>query len=238
MTKILHIETSGKACSVAVSSNRELVVARRIDEERSHASSLTLLIDDLLKEAGYNIHEINAVAVSEGPGSYTGLRIGVSVAKGICYGANIPLLAIPTLEIIYQDAMKKLDGDVNKDAVFIPMIDARRMEVYETILDANRQTKRETAATIIDENSFSEWLLQGSVYYFGDGAEKCQEALNHQNANYIADVVTDAANMVDLAMDRFEENKFEDIAYYEPFYLKEFQATVAKNSVLDQIRKK
>lgn len=240
MPNILHIETSGKACSVAISSNETVIAHRLIEEERSHASSLTIMIEEALSSCQLSPEKLDAVSVSEGPGSYTGLRIGISVAKGICYGANIPLIAVPTLQVIlahlkYESGEKHLLPE--KADLFVPMIDARRMEVYDCIFDAHGKIIREVKADIIDQTSFQEELKDHSMVFFGDGSNKCQDTITHENAIFVNGILPDAKYMTQIALQKYNDKDFVDLAYYEPFYLKEFQATVAKNTVLSNLTK-
>ncbi len=239
MAKILHIETSGKNCSVAISENSNIFAHLRIEEERSHAAHLTQMIIDALRSAQFEPKDLDAVAVSEGPGSYTGLRIGVSAAKGICYAANIPLIAVPTLEIMLEhlktEAEKKHFLPQEAD-LFVPMIDARRMEVYNCIFATQKKIVREVQAEIIDKNSFKSYLKINTLVFFGDGSNKCQNVISHKNAIFINGILPDAQYMTKIAEEKFDKNQFVDLAYYEPFYLKAFQATVAKNSVLKNLQ--
>lgn len=226
---ILHIETSTTVCSVAISFNEKIIFTKKDFQGLNHAALLSLFIEEgmsLLKKE--NI-KLDAIAVSSGPGSYTGLRIGVSTAKGLCYGLEIPLIALDTLKILLQGALKQ---HADNHALFCPMIDARRMEVYDEILDAQGNTIRETSADIIDNESFSSFLNKSKVYFFGNGSDKCSSVITHQNAEYINNIYPLAENMVDLAIASFEKKEFADLAYFEPFYLKEFQATSPKNKVL------
>lgn len=181
----------------------------------------------MLKEK--NLH-LDAVCVSKGPGSYTGLRIGVSMAKGLCFGADAKLIAVDTLALIAHTAIKS--GAVESDALVCPMIDARRMEVYASFFDSNLNQVRATSADIIDENSYSEYLGGKKVYFCGNGSDKCKSVLTGANANFISDIIPLAENMVELSEKKYAEQKFEDVAYFEPEYVKEFVATVAKNKVL------
>lgn len=240
MPNILHIETSGKSCSIAISSNETVLAHQLIEEERSHASSLTIMIEDALNSCQLGPEKLDAVSVSEGPGSYTGLRIGISVAKGICYGANIPLIAVPTLNILlaqlkYESQEKHLLPE--KADLFVPMIDARRMEVYDCIFDSNGNIAREIKADIIDKNSFQKELKKHNIVFFGDGNNKCQNTISHKNAIFVNGILPDAKYMIHIAFQKFNDKDFVDLAYYEPFYLKEFQATVAKNTVLSNLTK-
>ncbi|MEA1875003.1 MAG: tRNA (adenosine(37)-N6)-threonylcarbamoyltransferase complex dimerization subunit type 1 TsaB [Bacteroidota bacterium] len=239
MAKILHIETSGKNCSVAISENSQLIAHLRIEEERSHAAHLSQMIINALAKAEIAANDLDAVAVSEGPGSYTGLRIGVSIAKGICYAANIPLIAIPTLEIMLAHLKTEAEQKqmIPQDAdLFIPMIDARRMEVYNCIFSTQKRLVRKVQAEIIDQNSFKSYLKTNTLVFFGDGSNKCQNIISHKNTIFINGILPDAQYMLEIAEQKFAESQFVNLAYYEPFYLKAFQATVPKNSVLKNLQ--
>lgn len=223
---ILHIETSTHVCSVALSEQEKCIFQQSNYDGMNHAAMLSLFIQDaldFLKESG---KKLDAVAVSSGPGSYTGLRIGVSTAKGLCYGLDIPLISISTLEIMTIAATQK--HVPNKHDLFVPMIDARRMEVYDVIFDSNRKIIRDTAASIINENSYATWLEKSQVYFFGNGAAKCKQVITSPHATFIDDIHPLAENMIEPALKRFQQQQFEDLAYFEPFYLKEFQTTQAK----------
>lgn len=174
--------------------------------------------------------KLDAVAVSSGPGSYTGLRIGVSVAKGLCFGYGIPLISIPTLEVLAVAALEQQNNA--SDCLYCAMLDARRMEVYATIYDVNLKTVRETSADIVDAETYASWLEKGKVCFFGNGAAKCREVITSPNALFIDNIHPLAVNMITLSEKAFAGSQFEDVAYFEPFYLKEFQATIAKNKVL------
>ncbi len=237
MPQILHIETSGKNCSVAVSKAGKNLDNILITEERSHATLLTQSIQDLLQSLNLKVSDLNAVAVGEGPGSYTGLRIGISAAKGICYGANLPLIAVPTLEIMLQQLISTQKHFTQNPYLFIPMIDARRMEVYDCCYNHKYEIIREVQADIIDENSFFDLLQNNNIVFFGDGSEKCQSVITHQNANFVNGILPDAQYMVAIAEKLYKAQNFVDLAYYEPFYLKEFQATISKNPVLQNLKK-
>ncbi|MBR5056772.1 MAG: tRNA (adenosine(37)-N6)-threonylcarbamoyltransferase complex dimerization subunit type 1 TsaB [Bacteroidales bacterium] len=221
---ILMIETSTEWCSVAVSEG-ETIVARRLTQTgRQHASLLAPFVDEVLKEAGLKASDCDAVAVSEGPGSYTGLRVGVSTAKGLCFGAGIPLLAVGTLKVLAMQGAGKAD-------FIVPMIDARRMEVYCAIFDGNGAEISDTEARILDESSFSDLLEKGRVLFRGDGAAKFSEVCHHPNALF--DTTSPLADgMLLPALESYKKKEFEDIAYFEPFYLKEFVAGISKKSVL------
>ncbi len=223
MAIILLIETATKSCSVAISQNGLVLVKKEINEQNAHATSLTLFIDEVILQAKITFHQINAIAVSKGPGSYTGLRIGVSTAKGLCYALNIPLLAIDTLIAMAKGFITQNKISKSSSALFCPMIDARRMEVYCAIYDVDCTEILKTEAKIIDENSFSDILDKKKVYFFGDGAVKFTNTLSAQsNANIVDGFINSAADMSAAAYSKFLANDFEDVAYFEPLYLKEF----------------
>lgn len=222
---ILHIETSTNVCSVAVSKNLNCVFSVSNTDGMNHAALLSLFIKDALDFLKAESKKPDAIAVSSGPGSYTGLRIGVSTAKGLCYGLDIPLIAVSTLEVMTVAAIAHIG---KTEAIFCPMIDARRMEVYAAFYEANMNLVREISADIIDNESYSEILNEKSVYFFGNGADKCKTTITHPNALFIDNIVPLAENMITLAVKAFEANKFVDVAYFEPFYLKEFHTTAKK----------
>ena len=224
MPLILHIETATLTCSVALSENGELLNRIEKTERNIHAAVLTVFIQDLLAEAGKKMQDLAAVAVSMGPGSYTGLRIGVSTAKGLCYALDIPLIAVNTLHAMASGFINKCFS-VNINTLFCPMIDARRMEVYAAIYDHEVKEKQETAAVIVDGQSFKDLLDKHIVYFFGDGASKCEEILgSHLNARVMDDYLNSASDMVTLAHQKFENKEFENVAYFEPYYLKDYVA--------------
>lgn len=227
MTKILHIETATQICSVALSENDEIISSRQSNEKNAHSSILTVFIDEIFRETGISIHHLDAVSVSMGPGSYTGLRIGVSAAKGLCYAGDKPLIAINTLEAMAFGMIKTATGKIENiaDYFFCPMIDARRMEVYSAIFNFDLGKIRAVKAEIIDEKSFAEFLNQHKMVFAGDGAEKCKIPLRiSQNAIFLDDFTPSADYLVGLANRKFNENEFENVAYFEPFYLKDFIA--------------
>jgi len=226
---ILYIETSTNVCSVAVSEHSNLLFSVSNDDGMNHAALLSGFIDQALKFLKANNKKPDAVAVSSGPGSYTGLRIGVSTAKGLCYGLDIPLIAVSTLEIIATGALKQIND--NEDFLICPMIDARRMEVYAAFYNSKNEVFRNIMADIIDENSYSEILNQHKVYFTGNGAGKCKTTLTHSNAVFVDDISPLAGNMISIATRAYNEKSFEDIAYFEPFYLKDFQATTPKKNL-------
>lgn len=235
MALILCIETSTTICSAALVEDGKLIAARQDSEGNSHANRLTLLIQELFDDTLVNqeIYDIDAVAVSSGPGSYTGLRIGVSTAKGICFALDKPLIALSSLAILAWPIVKKHSASSSDpNNWYCPMIDARRMEVYSAMFDRNMIQQRETSADIIDSNSFLDILQKRKVYFFGNGAQKCKGTLKHSNAFFIEDEVPLARNMAYLAYDAWRNQKFEDVAYFEPFYLKDFIATIPKRKIL------
>lgn len=226
MSCILHIETSTEACSVAVSEDGMTVFNEEDLKGPSHAVQLGVFVDEALSFVDSRAMPIDAVAVSCGPGSYTGLRIGVSMAKGICYGRSVPLIALPTLQVMCVPVL--LYQDLPEDALLCPMIDARRMEVYAAVYDRALNVKRETAADIVDEHSYLEFLDKGPVYFFGNGSAKCREKITHPNAHFIEEMRPLAKWMFPLAEKAFLKGDFKDVAYFEPFYLKEFVASRPK----------
>jgi tRNA threonylcarbamoyladenosine biosynthesis protein TsaB len=229
MGLILNIETSTDVCSVALSEGGIVKEKRELFQPNSHSTHLTILIQDLFgQENTPEMKDLDAVAVSAGPGSYTGLRIGTSVAKGICFALDIPLIAVDTLRIITVGALKTLSGEDKDNSLFAPMIDARRMEVYTALHTSSLEVVEETNALIVDENSFDQKLKDNKIFFFGNGASKCKEVITHPDAVFIDDIVPLAANMASLSEKAFSENNFVDVAYFEPFYLKSFVATISK----------
>ena len=229
MACILHIETSTDVCSVALSEDGAVLFSKEDFDGPQHAVTLGVFIDELLSMADSHAKPIDAVAVSCGPGSYTGLRIGASMAKGICYGRNIPLIALPTLKVMSVPVL--LMDELPEDALLCPMIDARRMEVYAAIYDRALNPVKEVSADIITGDSYAEYLEEHPVYFFGNGAAKCKGVITHKNARFIDGIQPLAKWMFPLADRQFLDGTFQDVAYFEPFYLKEFVATVAKNKV-------
>ena len=198
----------------------------------SHAVSLGVFVDEALSFIDSHAIPLDAVAVSCGPGSYTGLRIGVSMAKGICFGLGIPLISVPTLELLASTAIRNYPEN---DALYCAMLDARRMEVYAAIYNQRREQVREVKADIVTAETYAPYLNEGKVCFFGNGSGKCKSVIEHPNAVFIPDVHPIAAQMMSLAEERYANRQFEDVAYFEPFYLKEFQATIAKNKVLGEV---
>lgn len=226
MAHILSIETSTTVCSVALHRDGELLAIREDSRPNSHAVNITLFAEAVAKEAGISLQNIDAIAVSKGPGSYTGLRIGVSAAKGLCYGLDKPLIAINTLEGMALN--EQLNAHITPSALLCPMIDARRMEVYCALFDSQRSLVEETKAVIVDESSFSMHLDTHKVIFFGDGAAKCRPVLTHPNAVFVDGITPSARLTGKLAYEYYQQSRFEDVAYFEPFYLKEFVGTVTK----------
>lgn len=226
MSCILHIETSTEVCSVALSQDGTTIFVKEDFKGPSHAVLLGVFVDEALSFAESHALPLDAVAVSCGPGSYTGLRIGVSMAKGICYGLGIPLIALPTPEVLCVPVL--LEHELEEDALLCPMIDARRMEVYAAVYDRALRPVRAIGADIIDENSYLEFLDKHPVYFFGNGAAKCRQSITHPNARFIDDINPLARWMFPLAEKAVAKEDFKDVAYFEPFYLKEFVASVPK----------
>lgn len=227
MSCILNIETSTDVCSVAISDSGQVIFNQEDHTGPNYAVKLGVFVDEALDFLDSHGLPLEAVAVSCGPGSYTGLRIGVSMAKGICYGRGVKLIAVPTLELM---AVPVLLGEhpEEEDALIVPMLDARRMEVYAEVLDRALKVVRPIQADIVDANTYKEYLDQHHVYFFGNGAAKCMETINHPNAHLVEGIEPLAKNMAPLAEKRFVEGKFEDVAYFVPFYLKDFVAKMPK----------
>ena len=223
MACILHIETSTELCSVAVSENAQIIFQQ---ENRNHAEHLASMVDEALSFTDSHAIPFDAVAVSCGPGSYTGLRIGVSMAKGVCYGRDLKLVSVPTLELMCVPLL--LGEKIEEGALLCPMLDARRMEVYAALYDRALKPVREVSADVVDQDTYREWLDRQPVYFFGNGAKKCMDVINHPNARYIDGVEPLAKWMMPLAERRFLQEQFEDVAYFVPFYLKDFVAKMPK----------
>ena len=227
MSCILNIETSTNVCSVAVSQDGSCIFNKEDHEGPNHAVILGVFVQEALSFIDSHAIPLDAVAVSCGPGSYTGLRIGLSMAKGICYGRDVKLIAIPTLELMCVPLL--LGEKINEEnALLCPMIDARRMEVYSQFFDRALNEVRSISADIVENNTYDDILAQQPVYFFGNGAEKCHEVLTHHNAYIIEGIVPLAKNMYPLAEKRMANEQFEDVAYFVPFYLKDFVAKEAK----------
>jgi len=218
---ILNIETATKNCSVSLAKEGKTILCKEIAEEGySHAERLHVFIEDLVQEAGIHFKHIQAIAVSQGPGSYTGLRIGVSTAKGLCYALNVPLIAVDTLQVLASQVQVE-------DGLIIPMIDARRMEVYSAIFDVKFEKIRETQAEVINENSFE--TISETVYFVGDCADKCKSVITKSNFIFLEEIKYPSATAMSiLSFSKFQNKDFEDLAYFEPYYLKDFMITPSK----------
>lgn len=234
MCKILNIETATDVCSVVLSDGEEVLAMREEPQGRSHASLLSVFIEEVFKEAGISAENLDAVAVSKGPGSYTGLRIGVSTAKGICYGINKPLISVCSLEslcsgILSDPAEKALIGD---NTTLLPMIDARRMEVYTAFYNKERKLLKDIHARIIEKEDFIELSRYGELLLFGSGADKLIPILDIPGIRIVEGFRLSASYMVSLALKKCREGMYENLAYFEPFYLKDFITTVPKKKIL------
>lgn len=250
MERIILIETSTALCSVALAEDGAVTAYRESSAPKAHASLTAVFIQEMLDERGLKLADCDAVCVSMGPGSYTGLRVGVSTAKGLCFGAGKPLLAVGTLDTLVAQAYGEIAGQAGKDGqqtgndgctsvvipgltgnprFIIPMVDARRMEVYTAVFE-NGQQIAETAPAIIDENSFAEYLEHGPCLFIGDGAGKCADVIRHPNAHF-CQCHPKASSMLAPALAAYRAGDFKDVAYFEPFYLKEFVATVSKKKL-------
>ena len=230
MSCILHIETSTSVCSVAVSEDSQVIFQQEDASGPNHAERLGSMVDEALSFTDNHAIPFDAVAVSCGPGSYTGLRIGVSMAKGICYGRNLKLIAVPTLELLCVPVLLR-EVVAEENALLCPMIDARRMEVYAGLYDRALKPVRPVGADIVDADTYKKWLDERPVYFLGNGAAKCMEAINHPNAHLIENVVPLAKWMQPLAERRLMNDMTEDVAYFEPFYLKDYVAKMPKKLI-------
>ena len=227
MSLILGIETATTICSVAISDGDKLLALKEEGGAYAHAEKLTPFINEALEIAGKSLQDLDAIAVSQGPGSYTGLRIGVSAAKGLCYGLNKPLIAVSTLQAMAKNL--SLTKETKKGSLFAPMIDARRMEVYTALFDKENNLIEDISAKIIDENSFSNSLKENHVLFFGDGAEKCKPILGEiEHATFTNQGMPSAQYINQIAIQKLKNNEVEDVAYFEPYYLKDFIATTPK----------
>jgi tRNA threonylcarbamoyladenosine biosynthesis protein TsaB len=237
MALILNIETATPVCSVALAEDDRIITLRESSEEKSHAENLVVFIEEILKEQHLSVHKLNAIAIGKGPGSYTGLRIGVATAKGLAYGAKIPLLAVSTLETLVQCALQTIKKDnlavsLDENTLLCPMIDARRMEVYMALFDHAGNRKQNDAAVIVDTHTFSMIPSTQNLVYFGSGAAKCRELIQFKNASFIDDIYPSANAMASKAFQLYRDNIHENIAYFEPYYLKDFIATTARKNIL------
>lgn len=227
MSCILHIETSTNVCSVAVSQDGACVFSREDHEGPNHAVKSGVFVDEALSFIDTNLLTLDAVAVSCGPGSYTGLRIGVSMAKGICYGRDAKLVAVPTLPLLCVPVLLS-EKVKEEDALLCPMIDARRMEVYAQVFDRSLKEVRSIQADVVDADTYRFFLDEHPIYFFGNGAAKCMDTINHPNAHLIEGIEPLAQWMFPLAERRFFDGQFEDVAYFVPYYLKDFVAKTPK----------
>ncbi len=234
MRKFLLIESGTNVCSVAFAVDGKVVGIKESNDEKAHASQLTVFIDQLAKETGINIPDLEAVVVSKGPGSYTGLRIGVSAAKGICYAAEKPLISISSLDSMVCGATLLYKSIVEKNGIdfLCPMIDARRMEVYTALYDKTLRKIKDIEALIVDELTYKSNLNDKKILFFGNGAAKCRQTINHPNAFFVDDFSPSAQFMLPLALVAFANQTFEDAAYFEPYYLKDFVATVSQKNLI------
>lgn len=223
---ILCIETATMVCSVALCNETGTAMHLEAESGMTHASQLTVLIQRLMEECSVKPESLNAVAVSKGPGSYTGLRIGVSVAKGIAYGTGIPLIAVNTLESMCAGFIESQGISPDQGTLLCPMIDARRMEVYNALFTSEGKMIRPTTADIIDSSSYSKELADNRMIFFGNGADKCSQVIMSDNARFVTGFRLSASYLCLPSLDAFREKRFEDLAYFEPYYLKEFIATV------------
>jgi tRNA threonylcarbamoyladenosine biosynthesis protein TsaB len=233
---ILCIETATSVCSVALCDRDRVISARENSEGKSHASLLTVFINDIFNEQKIKASDLEAVAVSKGPGSFTGLRIGVSVAKGIAFRASIPLIGIETMLSMYHGIVTigADDFGLSADSLYCPMLDARRMEVYYSIYYVSGKVMKDISAEIITADSFSEIPENFRILFFGNGAAKCMDILKRKNNAFKADFKVSAQNMLKPAYEALNSGRFEDTAYFEPFYLKDFIATVPKKNIIGQ----
>jgi len=221
---ILNIETATKNCSVSLAQKGNVIAIKELnDGNYSHGENLHLFIDEIMKQSTHTYKDIDAIAVSKGPGSYTGLRIGVSTAKGLCFSLDKPLISVPTLTSLANAI------DVEKDSFIIPLLDARRMEVYSIVFDNQYNQIRKTKAEVIDKNSFSGFLEKGKGFFLGDGAEKCKEVIKHKNAIFLDGYFPSAKEIAKLSYEKYKISDIEDVAYFEPFYLKDFIVTKPKS---------
>jgi universal bacterial protein YeaZ len=230
MSCILNIETATSVCSVAVSDNEKIIFEKEETKGPSHATLLGVFVAESLTFIRENQIKLDAVAVSCGPGSYTGLRIGVSEAKGLCYGLSIPLIAIETPLIMAERILR--NRNIAEDTLLCPMIDARRMEVYAALYDNHLNKVRTISADIVDEETYKEYLDEYKILFFGDGSDKCKDVIKSENAEFLENVYPSAKDMVCLSAKAFDNNDFVNVAYFEPFYLKDFIATTPKKKIL------
>ncbi|MCF8379800.1 MAG: tRNA (adenosine(37)-N6)-threonylcarbamoyltransferase complex dimerization subunit type 1 TsaB [Bacteroidales bacterium] len=233
MALILNLETSTQVCSVCLSRGSEIIAWKEDFEGKNHAKLLTIFIEEVLKESGIKAEELDAIAVSKGPGSYTGLRIGVSTAKGLAFALSIPLISVNTLKMLAAGYLLEYETLREKEnLLLIPMIDARRMEVYSAIYNTKLEECRKVEAEIIDEKTYSDLIEKNRLIIMGDGADKCSDYLKNPNISIASDFFVSAKYMAQLSSEKYEKKNFEDVAYFEPFYLKDFVAIIPKKSIL------
>jgi tRNA threonylcarbamoyladenosine biosynthesis protein TsaB len=236
MALILSLETATSVCSAALHEDGILLAFSEYHVPQSTASKLSVLIDQLFELATIHPSQVSALAVSAGPGSYTGLRIGVATAKGFCYALNIPLIAINTLELLTYQISSALipstleGGSGEAKALLCPMLDARRMEVYTLLAGTDLKVIEPTEAKVIDELSYQLWLEKNKILFFGNGSDKCREMIQHENAVFLPGVIPSAAKLGEMAFRKFNSNQFEDLAAYEPYYLKDFMVKKPKSA--------
>lgn len=229
MSKIILIETSTALCSVAIAIDGAIAGSRESNKPKAHASLTAVFVKELLDEQGLFVKDCDAVCVSAGPGSYTGLRVGASTAKGLCFGADIKLLSVPTTDVLVAQALsEKLLPEGCK--YIVPMIDARRMEVYSALYDAKGKRLTETTAEIIDENSYSSQIQEGPVLFIGDGAAKCSDIIKSDTVSFVQ-TCPHAGAMLKPACEAFKQEEWQDCAYFEPFYLKQYIATISNKKL-------
>ncbi len=233
MAIILNIETSTEVCSVSLAKDGQTLFQKESSDGMNHSRLLTVFIEELSQENNFDLKQLDAVAVSKGPGSYTGLRIGVSVTKGLCYGLNIPLIGVGSLDSMADHVALEMaqyfQPQESGNVLVCPMIDARRMEVYTALYNAEGETILPVSAEIIDEQSFDNYLDEAKILFFGNGAEKCRSKITHANAVFAGPEQTSARFMQRLSEIKYNKRQFENVAYFEPFYLKDFVATIPKN---------
>jgi tRNA threonylcarbamoyladenosine biosynthesis protein TsaB len=236
VASILIIESSTEICSVVLTKDGTLIDMMESEAGQNHARLITVFAENLLKRNNIQPGELSAVAVSKGPGSYTGLRIGVSTAKGICYALGIPLIAVGTLEAMAKHVTLNRSTyhlPENPSLLYCPMIDARRMEVFFMLLDNDGKVLKPISAEIINESFLANELIENQVVFFGNGSEKCKNVLTLSNAIHLNGIKASAKHMIELVWDAYNKNHFEDVAYFEPFYLKDFVATVSKKNIFE-----
>jgi tRNA threonylcarbamoyladenosine biosynthesis protein TsaB len=229
MAKILLIDTSTEVCLVALSENNQVIASRIDTNGQNHSKLIGTFVQDILQEVGITAQALDAVALSAGPGSYTGLRIGTSFVKGLCFGVNIPVITLPTLQILAQEALLQ-QPSIAENAHLCPMIDARRMEVYTAVYTTQLAEKTAAWPEIVTEASFATYLEQ-PTYFFGNGSDKCKDVISHPNAHFIDNIKPLAKNMCPLAEKAIANEQYADVAYFEPLYLKDFVATKAKKLI-------